>query len=97
MGSFHGYWSLAGFAGALLALMVLSFQLNPLHHFLIVLVFILVLISFNYRYLVKTTVEKVEKKPQVSLRLCMIYILAYPAKASLILFNASFKISSLVA
>ncbi len=66
MGSFHGYWSLAGFTGALFALMAIYFQLQPLYHFLLVLVFILVLLTFNYKYVVKTSIEKIEKKSAVS-------------------------------
>lgn len=66
MGSFHGSWSLAGFSGALLALIMLYFNLNPFQHFATVFGIIIVLIAFNYRYLVKTSVKEVEKKEKVS-------------------------------
>lgn len=66
MGAFHGSWSLAGFSGALLALIMLYFNLNPFQHFAIVFGIIIVLIAFNYRYLVKTSVKQVEKKEKVS-------------------------------
>ena len=66
MGSFHGSWSLAGFSGALLALMMLYFKLNPLQHFSIVFGIILLLIIFNYRYLVQTSAKKIEEKEKIS-------------------------------
>ncbi|WP_264510365.1 MFS transporter [Flavobacterium sp. N1719] len=62
MGSFHGSWSLAGFAGALTGLVMLSFQMSVLHHFLIALGFVTVLVITNTRYLVKTQASKPEEK-----------------------------------
>ncbi len=66
MGSFHGSWSLAGFSGALLALIMLYFNLSPFQHFVTVLGIIILLVLFNYNYLVKTSVKKVEEKEKVS-------------------------------
>ncbi len=66
MGSFHGSWSLAGFSGALVALILLYFKLNPFQHFVIVFGIIILLIAFNYRYLVETSTNIIEKKEQVS-------------------------------
>lgn len=62
MGSFHGSWSLAGFAGALTGLVMLSFQMSVLHHFLIALGFVTVLVVTNTKYLVKTQASKPEEK-----------------------------------
>lgn len=66
MGSFHGSWSLAGFSGALLALILLYFNLTPFQHFITVLGIIILLVAFNYNYLVKTSIKKVEEKEKVS-------------------------------
>lgn len=66
MGSFHGSWSLAGFSGALLALIMLYFNLSPFQHFVTVLGIIALIVLFNYNYLVKTSVKKVEEKEKVS-------------------------------
>ena len=66
MGSFHGSWSLAGFSGALMALIMLSFHFNPFQHFLFVLSIVLLIIIFNYRYLLKSTVKKVVEKQETS-------------------------------
>ena len=54
IGSFHGSWSLAGFFGALLGLLMLAFQLSPLLHFLIAFIIVSLIIVFNYKYIVKT-------------------------------------------
>jgi MFS family permease len=62
MGSFHGSWSLAGFAGALTGLVMLSFHMSVLHHFLIALGFVTVLVITNTKYLVKTQASKPEEK-----------------------------------
>lgn len=64
MGSFHGSWSLAGFCGALLGLIVLTFQLNPFLHFVIVLFIITLLIFLNYSFLVKVKSPKKEEKKE---------------------------------
>ena len=66
MGSFHGSWSLAGFSGALLALLMLFLKLTPFQHFLIVVVLISLLIVFNYKFLVKFKPQKIEVKEKTS-------------------------------
>jgi MFS family permease len=53
MGSFHGSWSLAGFCGALVALVMVKFNLTPYQHFLIVFGITILIIIINYRFLVK--------------------------------------------
>jgi MFS family permease len=52
MGSFHGSWSLAGFSGALVGLIMLSVKASPSLHFAIVFVIECLLIAFNYKFLV---------------------------------------------
>ncbi len=53
MSSFHGVWSLAGFTGALVGLGMLSLNLATYIHFLIVAAFVLLLVAFNFKYLIK--------------------------------------------
>lgn len=64
MASFHGVWSFAGFTGALIGLAMLSLDLAPYHHFLIVGFIVITLIAFNYKFLIKAkkTPVTVEKK-----------------------------------
>jgi MFS family permease len=56
MSSFHGMWSFAGFTGALVGLGMLALNLNPLHHFLIV-------VAFNFKFLIRAK-EKLKDKGQ---------------------------------
>ena len=58
MSSFHGAWSLAGFTGALIGLLMMTIGLPPRIHFAIVAALLYVVIAFNYRRLVKTRPAK---------------------------------------
>lgn len=51
MSSFHGGWSLAGFTGSLVGLLMVNFGLSPFHHFIIIFIIVTLLILFNFRYL----------------------------------------------
>lgn len=51
MASFHGVWSLAGFAGALLGLLTLNINLSTLPHFIIIFVLIVANVLINRAYL----------------------------------------------
>lgn len=53
MSSFHGAWSTAGFTGAMIGLAMMAFKLKPLTHFVIVAGIIIIIISLNYKYLVR--------------------------------------------
>ncbi|WP_291286457.1 MFS transporter [Flavobacterium sp.] len=61
MSSFHGMWSFAGFTGALVGLGMLALKLSPLHHFMIVAGVVLLMISFNFKFLIKAK-EKIKVK-----------------------------------
>ncbi|WP_159799875.1 MFS transporter [Flavobacterium sp. MK4S-17] len=61
MSSFHGAWSLAGFTGALIGLLMMNFSVRPLYHFAIVAAVLYVNIYANFRYLVKTRPAKPKK------------------------------------
>jgi MFS family permease len=73
MSSFHGMWSLAGFIGALVGLGMLALQLTPYVHFVIVAMIVLLLIAFNYKFLIKaketlkTEKKKLFSKPDTTL------------------------------
>lgn len=62
MGSFHGSWSLAGFSGALLGLLMLALQLSPLLHFTVTFVVVCLIILFNSKYIIKATPKKAKEK-----------------------------------
>jgi len=59
MSSFHGMWSFAGFTGALVGLGMLALHLSPLHHFLIVGVIVLLMVGFNFKFLIRAK-EKIK-------------------------------------
>ena len=50
MASFHGLWSLAGFAGAGFSTLMINFNFSPLHHFYIIFAtaMVLMLAAFNH-------------------------------------------------
>ena len=62
MASFHGGWSLAGFTGALIGLVMINLQVRPYLHFWIVILVVWTIVSLNYKYLVpfQSTVKKEE-------------------------------------
>ncbi len=50
MASFHGIWSLAGFTGAALGTMIISFHVSPLLHFILIAGISFLLVFFLQRY-----------------------------------------------
>ena len=63
MSTFHGVWSLAGFTGALVGLVMLSLNLVTYTHFLIVAAIVLLLVVFNFKFLIKAKeIPRHEKK-----------------------------------
>ena len=63
MSSFHGMWSLAGFTGALVGLGMLALKLDTYSHFLIIAAVVILLVSFNFKFLIKAKENlKTEKK-----------------------------------
>lgn len=51
MSSFHGGWSIAGFTGSLIGLVMVNLGLSPFQHYLFILFTVGVLILFNFKYL----------------------------------------------
>jgi MFS family permease len=66
VGSFHGWWSLAGFCGALFGLIMVSFQLNVLYHFCISFGLVALIVLFNYAHLIKAKAKKQLEKSSYS-------------------------------
>ncbi len=53
MSSFHGGWSLAGFTGALIGLLMINLKVAPYWHFLAVIFIVWVIVWINHPFLVK--------------------------------------------
>lgn len=53
MASFHGSWSVAGFAGALVGLIMINLKIIPYWHFVSVILVVWIIFWFNHPYLVK--------------------------------------------
>ncbi|MBO6213790.1 MFS transporter [Algoriella sp.] len=63
MSSFHGAWSIAGFTGALIGLLMMNLHINTFYHFVIIYALIVVNWFVNNKFLVaSTTVQSKEKK-----------------------------------
>lgn len=60
MSSFHGGWSLAGFTGALIGLLMINLKVIPYIHFWIVILIVSVIVWINHDYLipVKSNVDQ---------------------------------------
>jgi len=52
MTSFHGAWSVGGFSGALIGLLMVNLSFSPYLHFWVIALLIWVNVFFNYKYLV---------------------------------------------
>ncbi len=53
MASFHGGWSLAGFTGALIGLLMINLKVPPHWHFITVILLVWTIVWINYPFLVK--------------------------------------------
>lgn len=51
MSSFHGAWSLAGFVGALIGLIIMSFGIDIIPHFIMIFMIIVLLFLFFQKYM----------------------------------------------
>lgn len=61
--SFHGAWSVAGFAGALVGLLMVNLHVKPYLHFLVILFLSWTNVYFNHQHLVSGKPEVVTKRP----------------------------------
>ena len=62
MTTFHGVWSIAGFSGALVGLLMINLALTPHQHFFIVAGMVLIVALIARRYLIPGTSAPAEKK-----------------------------------
>lgn len=53
MASFHGGWSLAGFTGALIGLLMINLKVSPYWHFITVILIVWAIVWINHPFLVK--------------------------------------------
>lgn len=61
--SFHGAWSVAGFAGALVGLLMINLHVKPYLHFLVILLLSWTNVFFNHQHLVSGKPEVLTKRP----------------------------------
>ncbi|HEY5509926.1 MAG TPA: MFS transporter [Prolixibacteraceae bacterium] len=54
MSSFHGGWSLAGFSGALIGIAMINLHIEPLWHFVTIILIVWIIVWINYPYLYRT-------------------------------------------
>jgi len=54
MASFHGGWSLAGFAGALIGIAMINLHIEPLWHFVSIILIVWIIVWINYPFLDRT-------------------------------------------
>ena len=66
MGSFHGSWSLAGFCGALVGLIMVSLELSVFNHFIIAFAIVCLLVLANYSFLIKAKTKELEEQTSYS-------------------------------
>jgi MFS family permease len=52
MSAFHGGWSIAGFTGALIGLLMINLKISPYIHFWIIIVIAAVILIKNYKWLI---------------------------------------------
>jgi MFS family permease len=64
MASFHGVWSLAGFTGALIGLLMINLKVTPYWHFITVIVVALLIFGVNYTSLVKSGTGEITGLPK---------------------------------
>lgn len=63
MASFHGGWSLAGFAGALIGLVMINLKVPPRWHFITTLIIVWIIFRLNYNFLVRTKPASTDNNP----------------------------------
>jgi len=63
MASFHGLWSVAGFGGAAIGLVMIGNNISPFYHFLIIMVACWVIVALCFRYTLREDVGKGEQRP----------------------------------
>lgn len=68
MTTFHGGWSMAGFTGALIGMITLQFNMTTTHHFLLIVVLILINTFINVKFLIPQDIQPDEDKAQTKFK-----------------------------
>lgn len=63
MASFHGLWSLAGFAGAAVGTFMIGSNISPFQHYIYVSLFVLLTGVLSFRYTLQEDANKQENQP----------------------------------
>jgi len=64
MASLHGGWSLAGFTGALIGLLMINLKVPPYWHFLTIILIAWTIIGINHPFLVKGKIGRSKDEPK---------------------------------
>jgi MFS family permease len=64
MSSFHGGWSLAGFTGALVGLLMINLKMTVYWHFVTVMLMVWIIIWINFPFLIKTSLAQRLAEPK---------------------------------
>src|SRR5690606_7991880 len=67
MATFHGMWSLAGFAGAAIGTVMIAFEVLPAYHYFFIWIFSLLVVIISYRFLLNQDVNTDASKPIFSM------------------------------
>ena len=67
MATFHGLWSLAGFAGAALGTWMIGKSVSPLQHFIFICLFVLIAVAISAFYLVEKDKRTDKRSPILAL------------------------------
>ncbi len=67
MATFHGMWSLAGFAGAAIGTVMIAFEVLPAYHYFFIWIFSLLVVIISYRFLLNKDVNTDASKPIFSM------------------------------
>lgn len=62
MTSFHGAWSIAGFIGALIGILMFKLDVSTFFHFVIIYLVLLILVIYNRPFLIKTAQAEQQQK-----------------------------------
>ena len=64
MASFHGGWSLAGFTGALIGLLMINLKVQPQWHFVTIILIVWTIVRINYPHLIKVDANPKKHEPR---------------------------------
>lgn len=90
MATFHGMWSLAGFAGAGIGASMIAFSISPLDHYMIVSAAVILMLFLTYKYLLDEDINTDRNKPVFSLPDRSLVVLGIVAFCSMMCEGAMF-------